>query len=137
MKIKNIDGLKVSEIQAIINDGGKFVYFPYTISAVVVTFSKTSAIYLIRPYEKSIRYSYMYVLTNVVAGWWALPWGPIKTIGSMYQHLKGGKDVTSAVMSGLLQHDPEANTSNYNIAGVMSSNAGQKEEYAPTYNLPK
>lgn len=137
MKIKNIDGLSVSEIRAIVNDGGRFVFFPYTISVVLATFKRASSIYLIRPYEKSFKYSYKHVITNAVVGWWGIPWGPIYTIGSIYDHMKGGKDVTDVVMSELLQHDPEANTSTYNIAGVASSNAAQRDHEPPTYNIPK
>lgn len=137
MKIKNIDGLSVSEIRAIVNDGGRFVFFPYTISVVLATFKRASSIYLIRPYEKSFKYSYKHVITNGVVGWWGIPWGPIYTIGSIYDHMKGGKDVTDVVMSELLQHDPEANTSTYNIAGVASSNAAQRDHEAPTYNIPQ
>lgn len=137
MKIKNIDGLSVSEIQAIVNDGGRFVFFPYTVSVVLATFKRASSIYLIRPYEKTIKYSYKHVLTNAVVGWWGLPWGPVYTIGSIYDQMKGGKDVTDAVMSELLQHDPEANTSTYNIGGVVSSNAVQRDDETPTYNIPR
>ncbi|MFN0291623.1 hypothetical protein [Pedobacter helvus] len=137
MKIKNIDGLSVSEIRAIIADGGRFVYFPYTVSVVLATFKRASSIYLIRPYEKSIKYSYRHVLTNAVAGWWGIPWGPVYTIGSIYAQMQGGKDVTDAVMSELMQHDPEANTSTYNIGGVVSSNQAQSDVSTPTYNIPK
>jgi hypothetical protein len=137
MRIKNIDGLNVSEIQTIINDGGRFVFFPYTISIVLMTFKKASSIYLLRRGENSIKYSYPHVLTNAVVGWWGIPWGPIYTIGSMYQHLKGGRDVTEAVMSELIQYDPEVNTSTYNIDGVVSTNAAHQSETKPTYNIPQ
>lgn len=137
MKIKNIDGLSVSEIQAIVNDGGRFVYFPFTVSVVLATFKRASSIYLIRPYEKSIKYSYPHVLTNAVVGWWGIPWGPVYTIQSIYQQMQGGKDVTDAVMSHLIQYDPEANTSTYNVGGVVSSNGAQRDDVPPTYNIPK
>ncbi|MGE6219440.1 hypothetical protein ACQKCH_06405 [Nubsella zeaxanthinifaciens] len=136
MKIKNIDGLGVSDIQAIVNDGGRFVFFPYTISIVLATFKRASSIYLIRPYEKSFKYSYKHVVTNALAGWWGIPWGPVYTIQSIYQQMQGGKDVTDAVMSQLMQFDPEANTSTYNINGVVSTNAGQANGDKPTYNIP-
>lgn len=136
MQIKNIDGLNVSQIQAIVDDGGRFVFFPYTVSVVLATFKKASSIYLIRPNENSLKYSYKHVLTNAVAGWWGLPWGPVYTIGAIYQHMKGGKDVTDEIMSELMQHDPEANTTTYNIGGVVSSNAVQRDENSPTYKIP-
>jgi hypothetical protein len=137
MKIKNTEGLTVSQIRAIVQDGGKFVYFPYTISIGVATFKRASSIYLIRSGESSFKHSYKHVLTNGLAGWWGIPWGPIYTIGSLYHQLNGGKDVTAAVMSELIQNDPEANTSTYNVGGVISSSVPQQREESPTYNIPR
>ena len=137
MEIKNIDGLRVSEIKAIIEDGGRFVFFPYTVSIGIATFKRASSVYLIRNGEKSIKYSYKHVLTNGVIGWWGIPWGPIYTIGSMYHQAKGGKDVTSEILSHLIQHDPEADTSTYNINGVLSSNMASQADSQPTYNIPR
>ena len=54
MQIKNIEGLPVAEIKRLVNQGGKFVIFPYTISILVMTFQRNSSIYLIRPEENSI-----------------------------------------------------------------------------------
>jgi hypothetical protein len=137
MQIKNIDGLSVSQIRSMVNEGGKFVIFPYTVSIVVMTFKRSSSIYFIPPGENTIKHSYKHVLTNGVLGWWGIPWGPIYTIGSLYHHLSGGKDVTSDVMTHLIQHDPEANTSTYNINGVVSSNVGEPVQQQDTYNIPR
>ncbi|WP_116788060.1 hypothetical protein [Flavobacterium psychrotrophum] len=137
MQIKNIDGLSVSQIRRMVNEGGKFVIFPYTVSIVVMTFKRSSSIYFIPPGENTIKHSYKHVLTNGVLGWWGIPWGPIYTIGSMYHHLSGGKDVTSDVMTHLIQHDPEANTSTYNINGVVSSNTAVPAQQQDTYNIPR
>lgn len=137
MQIKNIEGLRVSDIKAIIEDGGRFVYFPYTVSIGIATFKRASSIYLIRSGESSFKHSYKHVLTNGVMGWWGIPWGPVYTISSMYHQFSGGKDVTSEIMSHLIQHDPDADTSTYNINGVLSSNSGYPQEDRPTYNVPK
>lgn len=136
-EIKNIEGLSVSQIRQMVNEGGRFVIFPYTISIVVATFKRGSSIYFVRPGEKSIKHSYKHVLVNTTLGWWGIPWGPIYTIGSMYHQISGGKDVTAQVMSHLIQNDPEANTSTYNINGMLSSNQPQDGNGAPTYNIPQ
>ena len=115
MLIKNIEGLSVSQIKELVNKGGKFVIFPYTISFVIMTLKRSSDIYFIREDENSFKYSYSYVLLNFFIGWWGLPWGPIYTIGALYNHIIGGKDITQAVLSELIQNDPEADTSTYNI----------------------
>lgn len=126
MLIKNIEGLSVSQIKELVNKGGKFVIFPYTISFVIMTLKRSSDIYFIREDENSFKYSYSYVLLNFFIGWWGLPWGPIYTIGALYNHIIGGKDITQAVLSELIQNDPEADTSTYNI-NVVNNQA---------YNIP-
>lgn len=133
-QIKNIEGLSVSQIRQMVDNGGRFVIFPYTVSLVVMTFKRGSSIYFIKPNERSIKHSYKHVLVNSTLGWWGIPWGPIYTIGSMYHHIMGGKDVTNDVMTHLIQHDPEANTSTYNINGMVSSNQGGSSDN-PTYNI--
>jgi hypothetical protein len=137
MEIKNIEGLSVSQIKAMVQDGGKFVYFPYTISVVLATFKRASSIYFVKPGEKSIKHSYKHVLANGVLGWWGIPWGPIYTIGCIYHQASGGKNVTNDVMAHLIQHDPEADTSTYNINGMMSSNTTTGSDDVPTYNIPR
>ncbi|MBN8565629.1 MAG: hypothetical protein J0M25_02680 [Flavobacteriales bacterium] len=127
MLIKNIDGLSVSQIKELVNRGGKFVIFPYTISFIIMTLKRSSDIYFVRKEENSFKYSYSYVLINFIIGWWGLPWGPIYTIGAIYNHIIGGKDVTAIVLSELIQNDPEADTSTYNI----------NIENNQTYNIPR
>ncbi|RYZ18872.1 MAG: hypothetical protein EOP49_49090 [Sphingobacteriales bacterium] len=134
MQIKNIEGLSVAQIRDYVKMGSRFVVFPYTVSIVLATFKRSSSIYFIHPEEKSIKYSYKHILANGVAGWWGLPWGPIYTVQSLYHQLSGGKDITDEVMSHLIQNDPDADTSTYNINGIMTSN--NQNDDTPTYNIP-
>ncbi len=132
-EIKNIDGLSVSQIQDMVNEGGKFVIFPYTISILVATFQRNSDIYFIRPYEGTSQYSWSFVLINLVLGWWGFPWGPIYTIGALIKHIDGGKEVTADVMPHLIQNDPDANTSTYNVGGNTSQGNNTN---SGGYNIP-
>ncbi|WDO12038.1 hypothetical protein MH928_11950 [Flavobacterium sp. WW92] len=134
MQIKNIEGLSVAQIKELVNQGAEFVYFPYTVSFVLGTVRRASSIYFIRPYEGKFKYSYKHVGVNALLGWWGIPWGPIYTIGSMYHQLSGGKDVTHEVLSDLIQNDPDADTSTYNINGLYSANQSDEN---PTYNIPR
>jgi len=136
MEIKNIEGLRVSQIRDMVQQGGKFVVFPYTVSFILMTLKRSSDIYFIKADENTFKYSYGYVFLNLIIGWWGLPWGPIYTIGAAYHHIVGGKDLTLEVMSHLTQHDPEANTNTYNIGGVESSNQAGNTIEIPTYNIP-
>jgi hypothetical protein len=136
MQIKNIDGLSVSQIRNMVQQGGKFVVFPYTVSCILMTLKRSSDIYFIKANENTFKYSYGFVFLNLIVGWWGIPWGPIYTIGSAYHHVVGGKDLTQAVLSHLIQHDPEANTNTYNINGIESSNERSEVTEAPIYNIP-
>ena len=133
MKIKNIEGLSVAQINNMVNQGGKFVIFPYTVSIAVMTFKRSSSIYFIKNGESTIKYSSKHVLTNLVMGWWGLPWGPIYTIGAIITQSEGGKNVTNEVMSSLRQSNPQADTSTYNINGNVSSNNPQSD--TSSYNV--
>ncbi len=137
MKIANIQGLTPQQIRDEINNGGQFVYFPYTVSIVLATFKRSSDIYLVRSGEGKFKYSATSTLANVFLGWWGIPWGPIYTIGSLYSCLSGGKDVTNEVMSSINQQDPNYMTGNtYNLPGQPQSSAGNNET-GSQYNIPK
>ncbi|WP_281921569.1 hypothetical protein [Flavobacterium collinsii] len=119
-----------------VQQGGKFVVFPYTVSFILMTLKRSSDIYFIKANENTFKYSYGFVFLNLIVGWWGIPWGPIYTIGSAYHHVVGGKDLTQAVLSHLMQHDPEANTNTYTINGIESSNERSEVTEAPIYNIP-
>ena len=98
MKIKNIDGLTASDLQQQVSDGGRFVYFAYTISLIIVTFRDTSGVYLIRSGENSAGKSFLFTIVSFFIGWWGIPWGPKYTLQAIRTNMKGGKDVTDEVM---------------------------------------
>ena len=98
MQIKNIEGLSVAQIKELVSQGAEFVYFPYTVSFVLMTLKRTSSIYFIRPYEGKFKYSYKHFGVNALFGWWGIPWGPKYTMQAIRTNLKGGKDVTDEVM---------------------------------------
>lgn len=100
-KIKNIEGLTTNQLNAELQQGGKFVTFQYCISIVVMTFRRSSDIYFIRSTEKGIKYSIGYSFLTLFLGWWGIPWGPINSISSFINNFKGGKDVTSEVIASL------------------------------------
>lgn len=106
MKTKNTEGLTLFEIQQLVQQGGKFVVFPYTISALFMSFKKNSSVYFIRPDENTLKYSFGYFLSNLILGWWGLPFGPIYTISSLYYHIIGGKDCTTITLNDLEENNP-------------------------------
>ncbi|HVX51447.1 MAG TPA: hypothetical protein VHB48_14880 [Chitinophagaceae bacterium] len=102
MQVKNIDGLTVDQVKDEIANGGKFVYFQYTVSIVVMTFRRSSDIYFIKSDEKAVAKGLPYTLMSFFLGWWGIPWGPVYTIQSLSTNLGGGKDVTAQILPNLL-----------------------------------
>ncbi|WP_337044927.1 hypothetical protein [Emticicia sp. 17c] len=133
VQINNIENLTVAQIKSLVNQGGKFVYFPYTVSIIVMTFQRNSDIYFIRPGESSLKHSGGYIAANLLLGWWGIPWGPIHTLGAAFSHIRGGKDITGEVMTHLIQNDPDAATNTYNIP---DNNSTAPQNGPSNYNIP-
>lgn len=104
MKIKNIEGLSAEDLQEEAGLGGRFVYFAFTISLFVITFKRTSGVYLVRQGENSMIKGLPFTLLSFFLGWWGIPFGPKYTIESIRTNLKGGKDVTDEVMATVAGH---------------------------------
>lgn len=111
--INNVEGLSTNQIRDLVNQGGKFVIYTYCISLVVVTFKRSSGIYFIKPSKSRVTQGLGWFFLTLILGWWGIPWGPIYTIGCLYNVLSGGKDVTLEVMSFINQNDPEYGASGY------------------------
>lgn len=104
MRIKNIEGLSAKDLQREAAMGARFVYFPYTISLLVITLKRTSGVYLLRPHEKPSRKGLRFTLISLLLGWWGIPYGPKYTLESIRTINRGGKDVTDEVMSTVAGH---------------------------------
>ena len=103
MKIKNVEGLTTDQINKELQAGGKFVFYQFTISIIVLTFRRSSDIYFVRAGESAAIKGLPYTLISLLFGWWGIPWGPIYTIGSFFTNLGGGKDVTAEVLQSANQ----------------------------------
>jgi hypothetical protein len=104
MKIKNINGLSADALERKVAEGGRFVYFAFTISLVVVTFKRTSGVYLLSAGENAVVKGIPFTILSFLFGWWGIPYGPKYTIQSIHTNLSGGKDVTDEVMSTVAGH---------------------------------
>lgn len=98
MKIKGIENLSPEQINAAVDDGARFVLFPYCISIVVMSFKRSSDIYFIPAGQSVAGKAGTYSLVSLLLGWWGIPWGPIWTISTLFTNLSGGKDVTTEIM---------------------------------------
>lgn len=104
MKIKNIGGLSAEKIQEEALQGGRFIYFAYTISLIVLTFKRTSGVYLVRKNENRKIKGLGFTIISLLFGWWGFPFGPKYTLESIRTNIRGGKDVTDEVMATVAGH---------------------------------
>ncbi len=119
--------MTTAQVESEVQQGGKFVYFQYCISVIVITFRRSSAIFFIRAGKRRFPKSLPYTLVSLVLGWWGIPWGPVRTVQALATDLRGGKDVTSQVMASLGSGRPVTITipSKQAAAQMASSSAAQ------------
>ena len=89
--------LSEQQISSILDDGGRFVVYTYTISLIVITLKRRSNVFLLRKDEWAIKHGFPYLLISLLLGWWGVPWGPIYTIQSIYYSVLGN-DVTADII---------------------------------------
>lgn len=100
-KVQGISRMAPDEIAFELNRGGKFVMYRYCFSAILVTVMQSTDIYLIRAGQSRVVKGLPWCLLTLLAGWWGIPWGPIRSIQSLWINLRGGTNVTAAVANGL------------------------------------
>ena len=90
-----------AEILAEIERGGRFVFYQYVISIVVLTFRRSSQLEFV-PAGKSVALHGMrWTLLTGLLGWWGIPFGLIYTPMAIYRNLSGGNDVMAKVLEKL------------------------------------
>jgi hypothetical protein len=105
-KIKGLEGLTDNDINRELERGAKFVYYQYTISILIMTFRRSSSTYFIKGGESTVAKGLGFSLITFLLGWWGIPWGPIYSIGSLFNNFTGGKDVTAAVVASFASAEP-------------------------------
>jgi hypothetical protein len=101
MNILGIDGMTGEQLAMELANGGRFVVYRYCLSAIVITFQRSSDVHFVRGGESGVLKGMPYTLLSIVAGWWGIPWGPIFTIAAVVTNLRGGKDVTAEIVGAL------------------------------------
>lgn len=109
-KIVGMEDIKSGgQLQAEIQQGGRFVMYQYCISLLVITFKRSSNIYFISHEQSAVVKGLPFTLLSLVLGWWGIPWGPIYTIQSVWVNFKGGRDVTQEVLASMMSAAPGTN----------------------------
>jgi hypothetical protein len=99
--IKGVAGMSPQEISFEINRGGRFVCYRYCFSALVITVMQGTDIYFVRAGESRVMKGLPWSLLTLLAGWWGIPWGPIRSVHSLWINFRGGNDLTTAVASSM------------------------------------
>ena len=89
------------EIQEAVDAGARFVFYQFCISALVITFKRSSPVYFLKAGEGTLLRGAPFTLISLVGGWWGIPWGPIWTVSTVITNLSGGKDVTQQILAAL------------------------------------
>ncbi|WDF64771.1 hypothetical protein [Flavobacterium sp. KACC 22763] len=105
MKTNNTEGLTMFEINVLIQQGGKFIIFPFIISKMVKKI-KESNIYFIRPNEGTFKYALKHFLLNLSLSLRFFPFTPIYIAISLFYLIKGGKDYTETILKDLDTNKP-------------------------------
>jgi hypothetical protein len=101
MRIRGSEHLTPEELSAAVAAGGRFVFFEYCISLVVVTLRRPSDVYFLPAGSWGWSRGLPYSLISLLLGWWGLPWGFIYTPIALAGNLGGGRDVTADVLAHL------------------------------------
>lgn len=107
MTIRGMNGLTLDELQREIALGGRFVFYKYCVSMIVVTMQRPSDVYFVRGSESAVFHGLPYSALTLLFGWWGIPWGPIYSVSALANNFRGGHDVTNEVLCDLA-HQPDA-----------------------------
>lgn len=100
--VPGTENLTATDIAEEVLAGGRFVFFQYCISVILMTFRRPTEMVFLKQGEDAGKHALGWSLLTLFAGWWGFPWGPIYTIGALVTNMSGGKDVTREILAGLL-----------------------------------
>jgi hypothetical protein len=100
-QIRGIEGLTSEQLEKELAAGGRFVFFEYCISLLVLTLRRPSAIYFLKGDQSGLVHGLRYSVLSLLLGWWGVPWGIFYTLLTLLNNLSGGCDITAEVRAML------------------------------------
>jgi hypothetical protein len=91
-------GLSPGEVLFEVERGARFVIFEYVISPLIISYIRRSPVHFLRPGQSPVVKGFPYALLSLAFGWWTLS-GLLRTPKAILQALRGGKDITQAVVA--------------------------------------
>jgi hypothetical protein len=105
-KCMDLDGLDNQNIEDVLSQGGRLVFYEFCISLIFITLRRPSKVYLAMPGRPGVLRALPYCLISFLLGWWGLPWGPIYTVLTIVTNLRGGCDISAQWMTEKLKKSP-------------------------------
>jgi len=103
--IENPNNYSYAEIVERAKNGGHFVVYQYTISLLAITLRRLTSVHFIDKEEAKSKYASTANIISAILGWWAIPFGPVRTIQSFALNKKGGVVVTQDILLNLKEED--------------------------------
>jgi hypothetical protein len=98
MKIRGIDNMTLGELVDEVKLGGRFVVYHWSVGLLIKSIHVPSAVHFVPPGHRPPRPRTWFSLATLLTGWWAIPFGPARTIACVRENLAGGRDVTASVL---------------------------------------
>src|SRR5436309_15848476 len=93
VKIIGVENVSPEQLKAELAAGARFVIYQYCISVLVMSFTRVSDIYFMRPEDNAFTKGLPFSLISLVLGLRAISWVPIWTISTIVSHLGRRSDV--------------------------------------------
>ncbi len=103
VRIRGIERLTPAQVEQELAAGGRFVFYEYCISLIVISLRRPTDVYFLHPGDKGLSKGMRYSLVSLLLGWWGVPWGLVYTPLTLITNLSGGCDITAQVRSVLSQ----------------------------------
>ena len=99
--------LSPDELRGAFRAGARCVRYDYAVSCVAFTMQFQSKVHLVRSSDGMYGRGIFYMFASLLLGPWALPWGPLVTLQSIWENFNGGHDVTAEIIAWLDTEAPE------------------------------
>jgi hypothetical protein len=107
-RIHGLEHLTPEQLHRELATGGRFVFFEYCISLLVLTLRRPTSIYFLRGDQSRLVRGMPYSVLSLLLGWWGVPWGIIYTPLTIIHNLAGGCDITAEVRACFQQPSSES-----------------------------
>ena len=99
--------LEPDDLRRAFRAGARCVRYDYAVSCVVLTMQFQSKVHLVRSSDGLYGRGIPYMFVSLLLGPWALPWGPLVTMQSIWDNFRGGHDVTQEISAWLDAEAPQ------------------------------